>query len=164
MNWYPWIVAAHVVGAFGFVLAHGVSAIGAFRMRADPRPENVAAIIGLSSASFGVMYPSLLLLLVAGVAAGFIGGWWGSLWIWAALGILVLILGVMYAYGTPYYIRVRHAVGISSPQDGKDAQPPVAAAPEELAGLLRSRRPEVLALVGGVGLLAIVWLMVMKPF
>lgn len=163
MDWYPWIVAAHVVGAFGFVLGHGVSAIGAFRMRADPRPENVAAIIGVSSASFAVMYPFLLLLLVAGIAAGFIGEWWGSLWLWASVGILVLVIVAMIGIGTPYYIRVRHAVGMTAPQDRKNADPPVALPPDELAELLRSRRPEVLALVGGSGLLAITLLMLMKP-
>ena len=31
-DWYPWVVTAHVIGAFGFVMAHGVSAIVAFRL------------------------------------------------------------------------------------------------------------------------------------
>ena len=46
MDWYPWIVLAHVIGAFGFILAHGVSAFVAFRIRADRRPEQVLATIG----------------------------------------------------------------------------------------------------------------------
>lgn len=163
MNWYPWIVAAHVIGAFGFVLAHGASVIAAFRMRSDPRPENVTALIGLSGASITVMYPFLLLLLIGGITAGFVGGWWDQLWIWVSIGILVLIFGAMYGFGTPYYIRVRHAVGLSAPQD-KDAPPPEAVSADELAALLRSPMPEILALVGGIGLATIVWLMVVKPW
>lgn len=164
IEWYPWVVVAHVVGAFGFVLAHGVSAIGAFRMRSDPRPENVAAILNLAGTSFALMYLSLLLLLVAGVVAGFMGDFWGRLWIWVAIGVLVLIVGVMYGYGTPYYIRVRHALGMTAPQDKKGTPAPEPLPPDELAALLRSARPEILALVGGGGLVVIIWLMLMKPF
>jgi hypothetical protein len=163
MDWYPWIVLAHVIGAFGFILAHGVSAFVAFRIRADRRPEQVLAMMDLSSASLTVMYPSLALLLVAGVVAGFARGWWGQLWIWAAIALLVAIGTAMYVIGTRYYIEVRHAVGKASPQDGKDAPAPIPLSPQELAMLLESRRPEVLATIGGIGLVVILWLMVVKP-
>lgn len=156
--------SARATGAFGFVLGHGVSAVAAFRMRSDPRPENVAALLNLSSASLAVMYPSLLVLLVAGIAGGFMGDWWGSAWIWVSIVVLVVVLGVMYAFGMPYYIAVRHAVGIPAPQDGKNAPPPTPMAPNELATLLKSRRPELLAAVGGIGLVVIIRLMVIKPW
>jgi len=162
-DWYPWIVLAHVIGAFGFILAHGVSAFAAFRMRADPRPETVATMLATSSMSFGLMYPSLLVLLVAGIAAGFIGDWWGSAWIWVSIGLLLAIATAMYLIGTTYYIRIRHAVDMPVPQDKKDAPPPVALPPDELAGLLASRRPELLAIIGGGGLVLLVALMVLKP-
>ena len=35
IEWYPWIVLIHVIGAFGFVFAHGASAFAADRMRAS---------------------------------------------------------------------------------------------------------------------------------
>jgi hypothetical protein len=163
MDWYPWVKLAHVVGAFGFVFAHGVSAFAAFRMRAERRPENVRSMMELSSMSFGIMYGSLLLLLVAGVIAGFIGDWWGSLWIWASIVLLLGIATAMYLVGTRYYIEVRHAVGQPVPQDAKDAPPPAAVSDEALASLLDSPRPHILATIGGIGLLLIVWLMVVKP-
>lgn len=164
IDWYPWIVLAHVIGAFGFVLAHGVSAFVAFRIRADRRPEQVASMMDLSSASFAVLYPSLLLLLVAGIAAGFIRGWWGHLWIWVAIGLFMAIATAMYLFGTRYYIAVRHAVGKPAPQDPKDAPPPVPVSAEQLAELLDSRRPYLLAGIGGGGLTLIIWLMVVKPW
>jgi hypothetical protein len=75
----------------------------------------------------------------------------------------VAIATAMYVIGTRYYIEVRHAVGKASPQDGKDAPAPVPVSAEELALLLDSRRPEVLAAIGGIGLVLILWLMVVKP-
>lgn len=163
MDWYPWVVLAHVIGAFGFIFAHGVSAFAAFRMRADPRPENVTALVTLSSTSFAVMYPSLLVLLVAGIVGGFMGDWWGRAWIWISIGLFVAVAVAMYYLGTRFYVRVRHAVGIAAPQDGKDAPAPVPMSEAELARLLDSRRPELLALVGGGGLAVLVLLMVIKP-
>lgn len=159
MDWYPWIVLAHVMGGFAFVLAHGVSVFAAFRARSNPTRENVAACLELSGLSLGLMYPALLVLLLAGIAAGFIGGWWAHLWIWLSLGILVAIIAVMYAYGTNYYVCIRKSLGIGShpmPEGGP-------ASDEELAAMLASPRPEVLAAVGGIGLVAIITLMVLKP-
>lgn len=160
MNWYPWIVLAHVLGAFGFVFAHGVSTFAAFRARSNPTRENVTACLELSGLSLGLMYPSLIILLLAGIAAGFIGAWWAHLWIWISLGILVVIIAVMYAYGTNYYVGIRKALGIGGHPVPEGTGP----TPEELAAMLSSPRPQVLAAVGGIGLLAIITLMVLKPF
>ena len=35
MDWQPWLVFAHVLGAFTFVLAHGVSIFVALRLRSE---------------------------------------------------------------------------------------------------------------------------------
>jgi hypothetical protein len=46
-----------------------------------------------------------------------------------------------------------------------DREPAVAgAAAPTLDDLLENRRPEALVTIGGVGLLVILWLMVVKPF
>jgi hypothetical protein len=164
IEWYPWIVVTHVVAAFAFILAHGVSAFVAFRLRRERRPDHVATLIGLSSMSLSVMYPALLVLLVAGVIGGFAGAWWGRVWIWLSIGLLLAIATAMYLVGTRYYIAVRHAVGIAAPQDGARAGTFAEATPAELDALLTSRRPELLAVIGGVGLTAIIWLMEVKPW
>ena len=77
MDWYPWIVLLHVLGAFGFVFAHGASAFAAFRIRSERDPARVAALLDMSGTSLGLMYVSLLILLIGGIAAGFVGSWWG---------------------------------------------------------------------------------------
>jgi MFS family permease len=162
MEWYPWVVLAHVIGAFGFALAHGVSAFVAFRLRAARTPEQVTTLMDLSGSSIMLVYVSLLVILVSGVAAGFMGDWWGRPWIWISIGLLIAIATAMYLVGTKYYIRVRHAVGQPAPQDRKGAtfEPMV---PDALARLLDSRRPELLAAIGGGGLTALIALMVLKP-
>jgi hypothetical protein len=164
VDWYPWIKLLHVLGGFGFVLAHGASAFAAFRIRSEREPSRVAALLDLSGTSLGLMYVSLLVLLAAGIAAGFIGNFWGSAWIWAAIGVLVLITGAMYPLGSQHYANVRRAVGIKAYNDPKDAPPPAPLAAAELEPLLASSRPVLLAAVGGIGLILILWLMVVKPF
>jgi hypothetical protein len=164
VDWYPWIKLLHVIGGFGFVLAHGASAFAALRIRQEREPARVAALLDMSGASLGAMYGSLLLLLAAGIAAGFIGEFWGKLWIWMAIGLLVIIAVAMYVLGSQHYAAVRRAVGIKAYNDPKDAPPPAPLAAAELEPLLTSNRPELLAAIGGIGLVVILWLMVVKPF
>ncbi|HEX5396984.1 MAG TPA: DUF2269 family protein [Candidatus Limnocylindria bacterium] len=162
MSWYTWVVLLHVLGAFGFVFGHGASAMVSFRLRAERSPERVASLLGVSSAGLMVTYVSLLLLIVAGVIAAFMESWWGSAWLWAAIIVLVVMLAGMYAMATPYYKQVRLAAGVPAPRAKGPPPEPVAA--DELARLLDSSRPMTLAWFGGVGLVIIIWLMVVKPF
>ncbi|HYN63583.1 MAG TPA: hypothetical protein VES36_03185 [Candidatus Limnocylindrales bacterium] len=105
MDWYPWIKLLHVIGAFGFVLAHGASAFAAMRIRDEREPARVAALLDLSGTSLGLMYASLLVLLAAGVTAGFVGAFWGRAWIWAAIGVLVIVVVAMYPLGSQHTPR-----------------------------------------------------------
>lgn len=164
MNWYLLVVFVHVVGSFLFVLSHGVSITMALRLRRERDPVRIAALLELSEVSIWGVYAGLLILLVSGIAAGFMGGWWGRLWIWISLAMLVGLVVAMYFLGTTFYTRVRHAVGIKGYTDKKDAPMPEPATPEALAVLLASSRPFVLAAVGGGSLLILLWLMYYKPF
>ena len=164
MDWYPWIVLLHVLGAFGFVMAHGASAFAAIRIRSERDPARVAALLDLSAFSLGLMYISLVALLIGGIAAAFVGGLWGSLWLWLSIGVLVLVIAAMYPMGSLHYANVRRAVGIKPYSDPKDAPPPVPLSGPELEAVLSSNRPFALAAVGGIGLAIIIWLMVVQPF
>ena len=163
MDFYPWWVYMHVFGAFAFAAAHGVSAIAAFRIRATRDPASVRTLLDMSSISIGVMYVGLLLLLIGGIAAGLAGGHFSRGWIWASLGLLVAVIVGMYMLATPFYRRLREAVGT-----GPGGQPfpnaPALASDAELAALTTSSRPMLLALVGLVGFVVILWLMLFKPF
>lgn len=160
---YGLVVFLHVVGAFLFVAAHGSSMIAAFRLRTARDRERIAELLELSGSGIGLMYIGLLLLLAAGILAGFMGGHWGRLWIWAALGVLVVVTFVMYFVATPFYGRMRAAAGIGKFAEQADRYKPPAT-PDQLAELATSTRPFWLAAVGGIGLVVIVWLMLFKPF
>lgn len=164
MEWYPWLVLIHILGAFGFVLAHGVSAHVAIRLRSERDPGRVTALLDLSGFSLATLYLSLLVLLAAGIAAGFVGGHWDRLWIWTSIGILVVLVVVMYAVASPYYGDLRRAVGQKGYGGPKDAPPPHPLPATELAARLSSARPYWLAGIGGVGLIVIIGLMYLKPF
>ena len=162
MELYPWIVLLHVVGAFVFAIAHGVSGFAAFAMRAARHePDRVKVLLEISGYSLGVMYVGLLMLLIGGIWAGISGDHFGRGWIWAAIVVLVVVIGAMYAMASRHYALVRNAVGLPSIVDKAPTGP---ASAEVLAGLLDTRRPEILVTIGGVGLLVLLWLMVVKPF
>lgn len=154
---YQWFVAIHLLGLVIFAIAHGVSVFTAFRVRHVGDPGTVATMLDLSKAAVGPVYIGLLLLLIGGVGAAWGANLWFEPWILASIAVLIVVLGVMYSLATPYYIRIRDAL---APR-GEDDRPTIE--PAELARLLDTRRPEILVTVGGVGLLVLVWLMVMKP-
>lgn len=157
------IVVAHVIGAFIFVAAHGASMVVSFRLRSAREPERVRELLDVSMLGVSAMYVGLLILLAAGIAAGFTGEFWDDAWLWISIGILVVILAVMYAVAAPFYGRMRAASG--DPRFAERAakfKPP--ATPADLDGLATSTRPYWLAGVGGIGLAVIIWLMVAKPF
>ena len=159
---YELVVLLHVLGAFLFVLAHGASMLVSFRLRGERDPVRQAALFDLSSTGIIVMYVGLMILLLAGIAAGFMGGHWGRGWIWASLGTLVVVMAVMYAVATPFYGRMRAAAGAAVPEQVvARMQPPPT--PEDLQNLAISNRPILLAAVGGIGLALITWLMLAKP-
>jgi hypothetical protein len=159
---YLWIVLLHVVGAFLFVLSHGVAAWMALVIRKERDRARIAAMLSLSSLSMFGVYLGLLLLLVGGIWAGIVGGHFGRGWFWASLGVLVLVTAVMYLVATPFFIRLRGAVG--APTRGVEADPALRVSDEELVALV-ARAPVVpIVGVGGAGLLLILWMMVLKPF
>jgi hypothetical protein len=142
-----------------------VSAAVALSLRRERDPARIRALLDLSSWSLAAFYVSVLLLLGGGIAAGFLGHWWGEGWIWAALGVLVVMMGAMYGLASPYYNRLRQSVGAQTyDQRRKGVEPDPALATQELEPLLRSGRPLLVVVVGVVGLLVILWLMVLKPF
>jgi plastocyanin len=101
-------------------------------------------------------YASLVVLLLGGVVAGFLGDWWGHAWIWASLGILVVTSLAMLGMARPYYRRV--GVVARAMAGGSTA-----VSPEQLDEILRGPRPVTLAWIGFLGLLAIMYLMMFKP-
>ena len=93
---------------------------------------------------------------MGGIAAGFVGHWWSQAWIWASIGVLVIVTIVMYGLATPYYRRVRLIAGAKA--GGSEA-----VTDAQFDEVLRSPRAMAVAWIGLLGLLAIVAMMVFKP-
>jgi hypothetical protein len=153
---YEWWKLIHVAGAFGFLIAHGVSIGVSFRVRKERDPVRVLALLQLSGSSILALYVSLVVLVGAGVVMGFLRHWWSYIWIWAAIGVLAATILAMYAIATPYYRKVRLVAGAM-------AEGSTAVSQQDWAALLTSPRMFVVTAVGLGGLGVILWLMVMQP-
>lgn len=163
MNWQPWLILIHIAGGFTFALAHGVSAFTTLKLRGERDPVRVTALLDLSKYSLPTSTVSLLVLLISGIAEGFVGGYWGHLWIWTSIGVLVVLFLFMSLRGVKHHDAVRHALGVAGFYDKKGAPVPQAD-PAALASLLDSSRAMELTAVGGIGLAVLLFLMVVKPF
>ena len=152
--WWKFWKLLHITGVFGFLAAHGATAAVALQLRKERDPVRVRALLDVSRSTRRFMYLSLALLLVAGISNGFVLQAWGRGWIWTALVLLVALLGLAFPLAVPYYKRIRLAVAPDGPGLAQD----------ELAELLASSRPIVIAAVETAGILVIAWLMIWKPF
>ena len=160
----PWLKFIHIVGAVAFVAGHGVSMFVAFRLRSERDPARMLALLDLSGASLGLATIGLLVLLVAGIVDGIVAGYFGQLWIWIALVGLIAIGASMTPLAIGHFNAIRAALGqrtrAMKPSDPDPTPRPI----EEVIALASSNRPQQLALIGGGGLLVILWLMTFKPF
>lgn len=154
---YQWWVFIHIVGAVGFILSHGVSTGTALRIRHERNPDRIRALLQVSASATGVLYISILLLLLGGIVAGVDRHWFEQGWIGVALGVFVAEMIFMYAVTVPYYRRVRKILTIEEAGGA-------AVGPDEIKALVSSGVPVLSFWVGIVGLLFIVYLMVLKPF
>jgi hypothetical protein len=152
---YQWFVFIHLVGLVLFVFAHGASAFTTFQIRTMQDPDVIRGYLRLSQEGTRAGYVGLLLLLVGGAGAATINGFWSEPWVWGSVIVLLTVLVVMYAVGSPYYTKLRRLLA------GSDGQPPLTG--EALTAYLDSRRPDILGGVGALGFVVLVWLMVMKP-
>lgn len=161
---YRWIVFLHILGAFGFFMAHGASAVMAVRLQKERDLKRIQAILDLSNAALPVMYFSLMLLLLAGIAAGIMGKWFSHGWIWTAIVIMFILFGWMQYYAMNFFTPIRKAVGMPYRQgrEEKAAESPLSEA--EIDKLIKAANP-IPVLTVSFGLIAIIlWLMMFKPF
>lgn len=153
---YRFWVFVHVLGVAGFLVTHGVSIYVTLRLPRERDPRKVANLIELSSSTVPSMWGSVGLLLLGGIVAAFLGDWWGHAWIWLSIAILVATTIGMYALARPWFRRV----GLVARAMAEGSQ---AVSDDEFTGMLRTRRPAAISLVGFGGLVAILYLMLFQP-
>lgn len=161
---YGTLVLVHVAGVLVFAAAHLVSALAMFQARGETDRGRLTAILGRSQKALTVAFIALLVGLLAGVVLAFQGGFWGRLWIWASIGLVIVVGGLMTPMAAIPMNQLRAALGI---QVGKPKEGEPAAVPQDDATVAAARaklRPEVVLAIGVAGYAAIVWLMSAKPF
>jgi hypothetical protein len=146
---YVWLKFLHLLGLGVFLMGHGVSAGASIVLRGRPLDTLSRSLLQVSIRSESVAFPGLLLVLVTGVWMGFLGSWWRTGWIWTTIAILVLVTVLMGFWADPY----RRARGTQ--EDSQDRAGDVA---------LARTRPLTMLWVGVVALVAMLFLMVFKPF
>jgi 4-hydroxybenzoate polyprenyltransferase len=141
---YRWIVFIHIASVLGLLLVHPVTV--AFHLKQERSDVRIRELLEVSEAASRLRWIFFALILLSGVVLGFLGSWWGSAWIWAALLVFALIAIVMNRYGG------RTIDQIADTRD--DA---------EMERLLTRFNPWLLAVTGTGGLLLILYLMMFKP-
>jgi hypothetical protein len=159
-----WLVFLHVVSAFGFFLVHGATAGAMFRLKTERDPDRLRALLGVRDLADRWMGLPLLGLLATGIALGFLGRWWGRGWIWVSLGVLVFVGLLMSTIGRMYHMRIWEGLDPKGHPMSKRAEDRPPATAEQLADILASGRPWLLAVIGVAGMAIILWLMMFKPF
>ena len=148
MTLYVGLKALHLLGVAAFLFAHGVSGGAAFVLRGEVS-NDTRRLLRLSMVATMVSDPALLLVIVTGVWMAFLGSWWSRGWTWAAIVVLVAVMVAMFLIVARPYYQARDASGKT---DGV------------LAQVLAQTKPMAALWIGGVGLLLLVGLMVLKPF
>src|SRR5207253_5284446 len=64
-------------------------------MRQERDPVRLLAYLDLSAWSLGLATIGMLVLLLAGIVSGVVGGFFGAGWIWVSLVLFIVIGGVM---------------------------------------------------------------------
>jgi len=163
MPYIPWIRYVHILGAFLFVAGHGVSLAVALRLRRETEPARMLAMLDLSAWALNLAGIGLLVLLVAGIVSGVVGGWFGQGWIWLSLVLLLVIGGLMTPLAGIHFGRIRQGLGQRWRMKPGDPDPvPLPAA--EIAAMTASRSLDWAAAIGAIGFAVILWLMTFKPF
>jgi hypothetical protein len=154
--YFNWVLYAHIASAFVFLAAHGVSMVVLYRIRAERDRERILTLITLSGATTLPMYVALGAIVLTGVLAALKLESFGHWWVWVAIAILVVTIGLMTAVAKPYFAKVKLACQVRPSGVPRTSD-------EELGEILGGPTAHVITAIGVVGLLAILYLMVFTP-
>jgi hypothetical protein len=157
---YNWVVYLHVTVIFIFLIQHAAEILVTFKLREQKEPEGVFAtyafMLDNNSRNLRITYS---LIIVTGIAAGFISTWWRQGWMWTALGVMILIWVVMTRVA-PNYLNAVDAITDLALKNRDDKS-----AIDKFRRDLKARRePEIMTITSVIGGAIILWLMMFKPF
>jgi hypothetical protein len=157
---YIWVVYLHLVVIFIFLIQHAAEIWVSFKLREQKEPGGIFATYSFMPANnvrnLRITYS---LIIITGIAAGFITSWWRQGWMWTALAVMIVIWIVMRRVSSVYL----YAVDAIAEHALKNSEDP--SAMEKFRSELQSRKePELLSATSVIGGLIILWLMMFKPF
>lgn len=163
-DWIDELALVHLLASITFIVLHLVSGWAMFGVRATRDRERLARLLAISSRATGPAFIALLVSGISAIALGIVGGYVGRLWWWAAVVVLIAVGGAMTPFAGGWLNSVRHGLGLRTANDKKDAPDPVAVGDAELAAIIESGRPTLVAAIGLGGIVVLIWLMNAKPF
>src|SRR5262245_57894299 len=139
---YNWVVYLHVTAVFVFLVQHAADILVTFKLRQQTEPEGIYAtysfMLNNNVRNLRITYA---VIIVTGAIAGVITPWWKQGWMWAALGMMILIWIVMKRLAPVYLTAVDTVAGEAM----KNKADPTAA--EKFKSALKARRePELMAI------------------
>lgn len=154
--YFNWVLFAHIASVFVFLAAHGVSMVVMYRIRGERDRAKILTLITLSGATTLPMYVALGAIVISGVLAALKLESFGHWWVWVAIAILVVTIGLMTAVAKPYFAKIKLACQVRPSGVPRTSD-------DELAEILGGATVHVITAIGAVGLLAILYLMVFTP-
>jgi hypothetical protein len=146
--WLP----VHVIGFLVFLATHVVVIALMASVRRSRDVERTRRLLRVSLVWTIVSTLALLLVIIAGIVMTTVHDWWSLGWIWASVGLVLAIWAYMAAVAARPYHDLRRAYRSGS------------VTPQVLEEAAAKMRPWLTAAVAVVWLVAILWLMVRKPF
>lgn len=155
MSFQGWLVFLHVAFVLAFVFLHGTSATTILLLRRERDPDRVRLLLRASQLSVSPASLAGIIFIVFGIWAGANGGWWGNghLWLWTSVVLLVVVIGAMYGLISRHTYAWRDAL-----KEGAETST------ADLDAMMTTDQPLLGSAIGIVGLIAILWLMMAKPF
>lgn len=141
---YRWIVFLHIASVLALLIVHPVTV--SFHLKEERNDTRIRELLEVTEAASLLRWAFFWLTLATGVLLGFLGSWWGSAWIWAAVAVFVAIGVVMNRYGGKTIDRIADTTDDT-----------------EMERLLARFNPWILGITGGGGLLLVLYLMLFKP-
>jgi hypothetical protein len=154
--YFNWVLFAHIASAFLFLSMHGVSMVVLYRIRRERDREKILTLITVSGATTLPMYVSLGAIVITGTLAALKLESFGHWWVWVAIAILVVTIGLMTAIAKPYFAKVKLACQVRPSGVPRTSD-------QELGEILGDPTAHVITAIGLIGVLGILYLMVFTP-
>jgi len=159
-----WLIFLHVLAALTFFLAHGASAVMAFKVRKETDFSRIRAMLDLSESTIELMFVSFLAMGLTGIALPFFMHIWNKGWVWLSIVLMIFVFIWMVWMNEREYKILRKLVGLPYRRGSKEYPAEQAASAEEVAAQLKQMNVTGLIVVGYLIPAFVLWLMIFKPF